>query len=78
MKEAIALPVMRTRTVGIEYLTFVVDVAGIEEFVMGVARLATTCQIWTDVIELAEAAREVDVGGVFQTRVTDYEESVLE
>lgn len=41
-----------------------VDVASIEKLVVGVTGFTTVHHVRTDIIEIAESAREVDMGGV--------------
>ena len=64
VEEAVAFPVVRARAVRAEHFAVVVDVAGVEELVVFVARLAAAGHVGPDVVEVAETSREGHVRGV--------------
>ncbi len=64
MEEAIASPVVVSRTVDALYVAFAIDVSSIEQLVIVVARLSPASHIRSNIVQIAEAAREVDMSRV--------------
>jgi hypothetical protein len=64
MKKPIPTSVVVSGAVDAKNVAFAVHVSSVEEFVVAVAWFAAAGHVWSDVVEVAEAPGEGDVGCV--------------
>lgn len=77
MEKRVPLSVVRARIVRGQDAAVGSDVTSIEQLIILVAGFPAVDHVRTDVVEVAEAAGEGDVGGVSQTGVAKNEKAVL-
>jgi len=77
VEKRVPLSVMRAGVVRGQDTAVGVDVTSIEQLIILVAGFAAVDHVRTDVVEVAEAAGEGDVGGVSQTGVAKNEKTIL-
>ena len=77
MKQGIAFVIMRSRRIWVNWMSFFIDIASIEEFVVRVPHLASVGEVALYIVELADTRGKVDVLSVSEFCITEDEEAVL-
>ena len=64
MEEAVTPAIVMTGAIYDQNIAIVVHIAGIEKFVVVIARLSPTSHIWPDVVQVTKATGEHNMGRV--------------